>query len=134
MSDTNEPRKLGTTVTLAICSTIAFLAVLGAFVYLEANNKGTAGFMALLAFAAGTIPGIVNYRQNKEIKSETKEIKEQTNGPLSAKFEDLNSKLTQLSGKVNDVQRTQESYRSVMRQINPSEIPAQRQGSPNDHA
>lgn len=124
---TNDGKRLGSTVTLIICSTVVFLCILGAFVYLETVGKGTVAFMGFLAFAAAAVPGILNHKQNKEIKNVTQEIKEQTNGPLSAKFDELNSKLTGLSGKVHEVQRTQDSYRNVMRQINPGEIPTQRQ-------
>lgn len=135
MSDTKEneshPRRVSTTITLIICSTLAFFAVLGAFVYLESVGKGTAAYMAFLAFAVGAIPGIVNYKQSREIKAQneeikvhSEEIKEQTNGPLTAKFNELQSK-------IQEIQHTQESYRSVMRQINPDEIPAQRQVEDN---
>jgi hypothetical protein len=129
MSDINNepPKRFGTTVTITICGTIAFLAVLGAFVFLETSGKGTVAFMGFLAFAAAAIPGILNYKQSREIKNVAEEVKEQTNGPLSAKFEELNNKLTGLSGKVHEVQRTQDSYRNVMRQINPTEIPMPRQ-------
>jgi len=120
MSDTRKP---SITVTLVICCTLAFLSVLGAFVYLESTGKGTAGYVAFLAFAIGSIPAIANWKNNREVKNDTletkaivNEIKEQTNGPLTLKFKEQTKQ-------IDDLKHIVETYRDEMRKIH---IPEQR--------
>lgn len=133
MSDTEKTpsKKFSVTTTMVICSFLAFMSVLGSYMILEILNKPTTGYIAFLAFAIGSIPAILNFRKNKQIEEhavETKdlinEVKEQTNGPLSEKFNTLTSQIEQIKRSQEELQHTQESYRNIMR--NMSAIPEPR--------
>lgn len=83
MSDTKP--KINTN-TLIVCGTLAFMACLGAFVFLSVSGRDTAQYVAFLAFALGAIPGTAAWKNSRDVK-------EQTNGPLTGRLDSFQSQL-----------------------------------------
>jgi hypothetical protein len=90
--------------TLAICATVAFCVLIGAFVFLTYQHIDTTSLVTFaIGMLSGIAPNIANYMKTHAVANDVQVVKEQTNGPLTRAMEQIN-KLTQTVQEIQDHQ------------------------------
>jgi hypothetical protein len=74
---------------LLICGTIAFMGILGGYIYLMHFGKDVDKYLVFILAVAALIPGTAAWKKGVEIQKDQEVIKNQTNGPLTATHENV---------------------------------------------
>lgn len=88
MSDTNHNHGKVSTAFL-VCGTIAFMGILGGYIYLMHFGKDVDKYLVFILAVAALIPGTAAWKKGVEIQKDQEVIKNQTNGPLTATHENV---------------------------------------------
>lgn len=70
-------------ITAAVCGTIAFLAVVSAYVVLSALHIDVTGFTIFLGTVAATSSSVFNNFRTAKVQEKVETIEQNTNGPLT---------------------------------------------------
>lgn len=89
--------------TIVVCATIAFVAVMVAFVFLSYRHIDTAPLVTFaIGLASGVAPGLASYFKSHEsaknvaeVAADVQIVKDQTNGPLTKAINNVDA-LTRL--------------------------------------
>lgn len=90
--------------TVVICATIAFVVVIGAFVFLTYRHIDTTSLVTFaLGLASGVAPNMASYFKTHSLQQDVNVVKEQTNGPLTQGLKEI-KELKETIQQIQDVQ------------------------------
>lgn len=83
--------------TIVICATVAFVALVGAFVVLTYAGKDTASLVTFaMGIAAAVVPAMAGYLKSSQtqktvehVAESVEVVKDQTNGPMTAAIKQM---------------------------------------------
>lgn len=88
--------------TIVICATVAFVVVISAFVFLSYRHIDTTSLVTFaLGLASGVAPNIASYVKTHNMAKTVNEVKEQTNGPLTHRLDQIDAKMLEIQESQN---------------------------------
>ena len=90
--------------TVVICATIAFVVVIGAFVFLTTRHIDTTSLVSFaVGLASGVVPNMASYFKTHSLQQDVNVVKDQTNGPLTQGLKEI-SELKETIRQIQDMQ------------------------------